>query len=62
MEEKELYNDHSKGLLNVEKRIFDKYIKPYGNIDIDRINVTSKSKITIEKLRQFNGWIIEEVA
>lgn len=57
---KDLYNDHSNGFLNVDKRVFDKYIRPYGNIDIDRINKTPRSMITIKKLKPYNGWKVIE--
>ena len=59
---KEIYNDHTKGLLNISYRSFSKYIRPYGNIDTSRIKGKSK---TIDQLRRrlepFNNWKIIEI-
>lgn len=54
----EFYN-----LLGVSKGVFNKHIKPYGNIDIERISMNQATqnqhtKNMIEKLRPFNKWTI----
>lgn len=41
-----------KGFLNISKDTFNKYIRPYGCVDVTKI----KTKSVIEKLLPYNGW------
>ena len=55
----EFYN-----MLGVSKGVFNKHIRPYGNIDIARISKNQATqnqhtKNMIEKLRPFDKWIIK---
>jgi group I intron endonuclease len=57
--------NNSKGLLDINYASFKKYIKPFGNIDISRINIKRANKYTkalIEKLTPFNGWQFIEIS
>ena len=60
----ELYSkDGSNGMLGISKGVFNKHIKPYGNIDIERISMNQATqnqhtKNMIEKLKPFNKWTI----
>lgn len=60
----EIYNHTKQGFLNINKKTFEKYILPYGEINIGIIN-TKKSnqhmKTLIEKLRPYNGWKIIKI-
>ena len=47
---------YDKGFLKIHHDIFNKYIKPYGKIDIKNIKYMGASKITIEKLTSYDGW------
>lgn len=58
----QIYNSNKQiGFLNITKGTFDKYIKPYNNIDILRIEENFRTRKTIEKLKPFNGWAIIQI-
>ena len=58
----EIYNSNSNGLLDISKATFDRYIKPYGDINIDRIIGEHYKIINIkEKLKPYNGWKFIEI-
>ena len=57
MSGKQNYNNtrkkkEKKGFLNISKDTFNKYIRPYGCVDVTKI----KTKSVIEKLLPYNGW------
>ena len=45
-----------KKLLNIDYQTFQKYIKPYGDIDLSRIKNNGHTRKLREKLKPFNGW------
>lgn len=60
---KEIYNDHSKGFLNINKVSFNKYIKPFENININRLQSNHyKIKQLKENLAPFDGWQFIEIS
>ena len=53
----EICNKNSKGFLDIGMTSFNKYIRPFGNIDISRIQGNySASKKVREKLQYYDGW------
>ena len=57
---RQIYNNDSKGFLNISRETFNKYIEPFGDIDIARIkNDNKKTKLLIkiiEKLEPYDGY------
>ncbi|MBQ8234827.1 MAG: hypothetical protein IJZ36_04530 [Bacilli bacterium] len=58
----EIYNNGKiKGLLNINKKSFEKYILPYNEVNMDNIKPKTMNqhiRQMIENLKQFNGWKI----
>ena len=60
----EIYNHTQQGFLDINKKTFEKYIMPYGEINIENIKPKSMNqyiKLLIEKLTPYNGWKIIKV-
>ena len=49
-----------KNILNIGRREFNKYIKPYGKIDIDKIKEIGIEEEKLNKWLRYDGWLIEE--